>query len=145
MASVVIGLFPPDRVSVSFPYDTKIISALKAIAGHRWNPAQKLWTFPRNDSVVTELRRIFAGTSLDIDPALTGDTKPSTAGRLRVSRAHPVDDSLFLLQRELRLRNYSHKTIKAYRSCVRSRRVNGGRLWSIWLSGRGSRPLSSIR
>jgi len=44
----------------------------------------------------------------------------SAVGNKRPSEASSGQPLLGILSREMRLRNYSHKTIKAYRSCVRS-------------------------
>ena len=119
MAHIGITVFSSDRLAVKFPYDERVISSLKAITGHRWEPGTKAWTFPRTPEVVALLRRIFAGHELDIAPDLFS-ANPSSRS-VPPSPAQPGDeDPLVLLQKELRLRNYSQKTIKAYRSCIRS-------------------------
>jgi integrase/recombinase XerD len=122
MVSVSISLSPPDRIAVRFPYDAALIPVLKSISGSCWEPVGKCWTFPRAPGILDQLRRVFTGYVIELSPEL----------HLRSSAAPPPpthaqsDDPLLLLQREMRLRNYSQKTIKAYRSCVRSLIAHAG-------------------
>lgn len=112
----VVSAFSPDRLAVRFPYDERVISLLKAIPGHRWEPRERAWTFPRTSAVLDALRKVF-GPQLQIASKLSA--VPSSPVSPPTSAASS-EDPVLLLQREMRLRNYSHKTIKAYRSCVRS-------------------------
>jgi integrase/recombinase XerD len=115
-----------DRLVVRFPYDEKIVRALKAIPGHRWDPVTKAWTFPRSEQIVGELRRLFLGRPVDIDPALTVGPEGRKSGQTSELAVSSHENPLVLLQAEMRLRNYSYKTIKAYRSCVRSLIAHAG-------------------
>lgn len=116
MASVTIGPFPPDRIAVRFPYIAALIPRLKVVPGHRWDPGTKSWTFPRTPDILAVLRDIFVGYECAVSPDLLSGGAPAPVA----SVSPPADDPLLLLQREMRLRNYSHKTIKAYRSGIRS-------------------------
>jgi integrase len=116
VAFVIIGPFPPDRIAVRFPYTAALIPRLKAIPGLRWDPGSKSWTFPRTPDILNELRGIFAGYECEVSPDLLSFNDAAPAA----SVSPPATDPLLLLQREMRLRNYSHKTIRAYRSGIRS-------------------------
>jgi SWI/SNF-related matrix-associated actin-dependent regulator of chromatin subfamily A-like protein 1 len=45
-----------DLIQVRFPYDPKMIQAIKAIQGRRWNPKEKFWTVPNLSSSRAALR-----------------------------------------------------------------------------------------
>lgn len=122
MAAVAILPLPPDRIAVRFPYDRKTIEQLKGLPGHRWDPAGRVWTFPRTPEMLVSLRRVFAGRDVEVSVELF----PSSAAPKTSPAATSVpvvgpdgQDPVQLLRREMRLRNYSPKTIKAYGSCVR--------------------------
>ena len=110
---------------MKFPYDTNIIPSLKAIAGHRWHPSEKYClpavrpdrlrqagSFRQNENILTKLTKIFENTKLEIDLSLK-DEIPNKTNKIQ-------SDDLDAFRKELRLQNCSHKTIKAYLSCLRS-------------------------
>ena len=45
MARIQISHDSSGRIIVSFPYDPLLISTVKTIAGLRWHPAEKHWSF----------------------------------------------------------------------------------------------------
>jgi len=118
-------IFPTNgnRIGVKFPYDEKVISKLKTIPQHQWHPDKKIWSFPSKQEVYVQLLKTFEGKKVQIDTTLTEkfrkNTKATTENKLN---SVPTNDDEIIQQvrKELRLRNYSHKTIKAYTSCLRS-------------------------
>lgn len=108
---------PPDRIAVRFPYDPAYPPRLRRITGYRWNDEKKVWTFPLTAEAVAAVRRVFQQDRIHLDPRIERmlNTSQSPA-----PPAHPpVSQDLETLRREMRLRNYSLKTIKAYQSCLR--------------------------
>jgi hypothetical protein len=80
------------RIKVSFPYNPKRIAKLKKLAGYKWHPEERYWSFPYSDAVLEKILLIFNGERVDVDPALY----------------------LEPLRKELISRKYSRKTVKAY-------------------------------
>jgi site-specific recombinase XerD len=118
MAAVVLLPLPPDRIAVRFPYDRRIKDRLKLIRGSRWDPDGRQWTFPRTSYVLSLLRDVFRDGTLEIPPGLVPEVVP--AAPLNPSGPSNLSaDPVILLRREMRLRNYSPKTVKAYSSCLR--------------------------
>ena len=101
-----------ERISVSIPFNEKIIVQLKTIPGHRWDAKEKQWNFPAKENTREQLRKILGDANITV-PTLLQPKPQQTPKEIN----HPDIDAL---RKELRLRNYSHKTIKAYLSCLRS-------------------------
>lgn len=78
-------------LGVRFAFDRAAVAAVRAIPGRRWNPTEGRWTVPNTPESRARLAEIFPESDDD--------------GSLRAR----------LLQ-ELRIRRYSPRTIKAYRS-----------------------------
>jgi hypothetical protein len=74
MAEVNISKDLYGRIAVSFPYDSSIITKIRAIESRRWHPVEKNWTFPNRNGVLEKIE------SLDLG--------------VFVSQAHPVICSL---------------------------------------------------
>lgn len=117
-------LIPPERIGLKIPFDNLKASQFRAIPGHRWESGMQCWSFPRTREVLDQLLAAYRTDwrILDSDVAeafgFTKSAKPdpprSSNPRLESSR------DLELMQRELRIRNYSPRTIKTYGSCVRT-------------------------
>ncbi len=80
-----------NKVIVRLPYSQELIRKLKTISGRKWNPEGKYWEVPYDESLVPKLQALF-GKNLIIDPYFY----------------------LIPLQKELSIRRYSKRTIKAY-------------------------------
>jgi site-specific recombinase XerD len=91
-----IGLDGENQISVRVPYHEQYISEMKSIQGHRWNPAEKYWSFPYSRENYERLADIFQGEELLVDPLF--------------KKNHTLEE----LSRELISRRYSLKTVKAY-------------------------------
>jgi len=87
------------KITLTVPYNPIHIKKLKSIKGHRWNPKEKCWIFPKSDDVIKQLFNIFKGKNLWADPSL---------------RQEKEDNIFEDLRKEMVSRKYSPKTIKAY-------------------------------
>jgi hypothetical protein len=63
------------KIKVIVPYNPIYIKKLKDIKGHRWNPEEKCWFFPKSDNIIERLIYIFKTENLWIDPTLKRDNK----------------------------------------------------------------------
>ncbi|MEW6375931.1 MAG: site-specific tyrosine recombinase/integron integrase [Thermodesulfobacteriota bacterium] len=107
MAVPNISKYLSGRIVVSFPYDSSIITKIKALEGRRWHPVEKHWSFPNTDSILEKILKVFGDKEVQIDPALT----PPSPLNLRGERGELAFEDL---RRELVSRKYSYKTIKGY-------------------------------
>jgi len=82
-----------NRLKLIFPYNPVYIAEIKTIWGSRWHPEEKCWSVPYSAGLVEKLQSIFEKEDdVKFDPLVYLET----------------------LRRELNLRKYSQKTIKAY-------------------------------
>jgi site-specific recombinase XerD len=91
-----------DRLIVVLPYTPERVEKIKTIPGRWWHAEEKYWTVPASEETVERLLALFAGESVELDPAL----RP--VGEV-------VQETLRAVEEELKLRSYSPKTHKAYR------------------------------
>jgi integrase/recombinase XerD len=117
-------LVPPDRIGVSIPFSDLIVDRLKTVVGHRWEERGQFWSFPRTRETLDKLLAVFRTDWRVLDPSVAeafGFTKAATVKQASdpLATAKPRND-IEMLRRELRIRNYSPKTIKSYESCVHS-------------------------
>ncbi|MEA3432062.1 MAG: phage integrase N-terminal SAM-like domain-containing protein, partial [candidate division WOR-3 bacterium] len=108
------------EIAVVLPFNPVHIEKVKKIKGHRWNPKEKCWTFPRSKDTIISLLDIFRDKNVWIEPSLksvvgqtfTGSAESHKNGSRKLQLAYIT---LFEdLRRELVSRKYSSKTIKAY-------------------------------
>jgi len=119
-----IFLIPQDRLGVTIPFNESTIRRLKTIPGHRWESDQQCWSFPRSREALERVLAVFRTDwrILDRDVAEAfGFTIPSKVKQPPVSPTPSQAKSILqVFEQELRIRNYSPKTIKSYLSCLRS-------------------------
>jgi integrase/recombinase XerD len=119
-----IFLSPPDRIAVRIPFDESTIQRLKSVPGYRWESEKNYWSFPRTRGALEQLLAALRidWHQLDHEVAVgLGLIKSTSPQPQRVLPSPPPAPSdLEALGRELRIRDYSPKTIKAYESSVRS-------------------------
>ncbi|MGA9115319.1 MAG: site-specific integrase [Bacteroidota bacterium] len=116
-----------DRFALKVPYDETLLPQLRRVEGARWMPAIRSWTFPLETATLRRVLAILPDHHPVLDTQLTArlarvtDHTPLPFQK-PVPAASPsrTGDVIELLEKEMRLRNYSHRTIKAYRSCIRS-------------------------
>ena len=80
-----------NKVIIRVPYNQELINKVKTISGRRWNPNGKFWEVPYDESLIPKIQTLF-GENLIIDPNFY----------------------LLPLQKELKIRKYSVRTIKSY-------------------------------
>ncbi len=90
------------RLRVTFAYDPDIVVKIKTISGYKWHKDEKYWSFPFSEAKIKKLVKTFGGENVNIDPKLIDQPKKA--------RMQMLSD----LERELQIRKYSPKTIKAY-------------------------------
>ena len=61
------------KIKVIVPYNPIYIKKMKDIKGHRWNPEEKCWFFPKSDNIIEQLIDIFKDEDMWIDPSLRKD------------------------------------------------------------------------
>jgi hypothetical protein len=119
-----IFLIPQDRLGVSIPFNEPTIRRLNTIPGCRWESEKQCWSFPRSREVLERVLAVFRTDwkCLDRDVAEAfGFTKPAQVKPSQLSPAPAQSKTtLLVFEQELRIRNYSPKTIKSYTSCLRS-------------------------
>jgi integrase/recombinase XerD len=114
----------PDRIGVKFQFDETKVDQLNAIPDHRWDNEGNYWTFPRTRESLEKILAVFRTDWRVLDPDVAEALGLTKSSRLAV----PVKPqlrarsswNLEIVRRELKIRNYSPKTIAAYTSCIRS-------------------------
>jgi integrase/recombinase XerD len=117
-------LSQPDRIGVRFSHDDRITERLRAIPGHRWESIKGCWTFPRTRQSLDMLLAAFRTDWRILDREVAeafGLIRPATSRERQQlpARAREAPD-VEIVRRELKIRNYSPKTIKTYLSCIRT-------------------------
>lgn len=56
------------RLIVCLPYSRDLVMKIKTVAGRRWHQGEKYWTIPHTDLALDDLRGLFAGEPIDVDP-----------------------------------------------------------------------------
>lgn len=92
-----------DRLLVRFSFSPARLAAIRAIPGRRWDPTRRTWSVPGGEASLKALRAAF-GDALHVLPA------PDD---------HWRQQALLDAVAHLRLRGYSPRTVKAYRSHMR--------------------------
>jgi integrase/recombinase XerD len=119
-----IFLIPQDRLGVAVPYSDSIIRRIKMIPGYRWESDRQCWSFPRSREAIERVLAVFRTDwrSLDREVAEAfGFIKPAEAKLAAVAAvSSQTKSTLQVFEQELRIRNYSPKTIKSYTSTLRT-------------------------
>lgn len=92
-----------ERLSIKIPYDLELISKVKQVSGRRWNKEAKFWHVAYDWKVFEEVKKVFKGHSLTIDPNIDWGLP-----------AH-LQKEMDTLERQLVLERKSYATIKAYK------------------------------
>jgi integrase/recombinase XerD len=94
------------NIRVVFAFNKKHIEMIKKIQGRKWDPSLKCWILPHTNAVINELRSIFGINNLIIDTGIENYVQESK----RKNRHYDFE----LVENELKLKGFSHKTIKVY-------------------------------
>lgn len=88
-------------LSVKFPYSVENVEKIKKVAGRKWIESDKIWIIPDNEERTKLLCRLFGKDNIFFEN-------------------YEYDkDTMIALKNELKLKNYSVKTQKAYLGHVR--------------------------
>jgi integrase/recombinase XerD len=103
-----------ERLKLSFPYDREIIGLVKTIPGARWDPGENCWHVSLLAGPVEKLNRKFEGTLVfEEGKGRQGDGEKGRQGEERKKDLVPGE---FI--KTLTLKNYSHNTIRTYKSML---------------------------
>lgn len=139
MLKVYIGKRTKDHLLVSFKYNARIINRIKSISGKRWDQQAKVWYVPYTLENVERLIAIFDKCIVTVHPLLLNECSPlrewlksnQQANVSSFRQKKNGDDSEFEVTQmwdiptwgedekrrlilQLRSRDYSPKTMKAY-------------------------------
>ena len=108
MNEIQLFLKRPCRIGVRFSYRESLVSSLRVINDAQWHDSERIWSVPLTLESLSALREAFRPqkVTIEIDPEIDAHLKGEA--------------DCDLMRKELRLRNYSLKTSKAYRSCIRT-------------------------
>lgn len=89
-------------IKITFDYDPDIVSKIKTVDGRWYHRNERYWRFPNSKDTIDNIIDLFGRSNVVIAPETGYGT--------------PVDYEALLadLLRELKIRHYSRKTIKAY-------------------------------
>ena len=91
MARIYISKDKTGQIVITFAYDPLLVTKIKTIPGHGWNPAEKLWSFSNTHGTLEKILEVFEGKEIHIDLALQG-----TFPDLRTERSGVVESGLSL-------------------------------------------------
>ena len=95
-------------LAVRFPYDTKIVGAMRTVPGRRWSAGDQAWLIPNGRAEGERLLNALYDTGM-FSLFDSSDTR----------RDDSFDETLHALGRALESRHYSPRTIQAYAHWVR--------------------------
>ena len=124
--SVSIRLDNFGRLLVHFPFSRVILDKIRMIDGREWHPEIGYWSIPASAENLNLLSSIFSGERICYDAKVSELIKTSNLAEPEIIAIdiEPVEGTLQLfdaasMEKELRLRGYSHKTVKAYIGHIR--------------------------
>ena len=82
-----LTIYKPGVVKVDMPYDKNVISSLKKIPGHRWNPTKSMWTIPLE--FVSQLYDLEDASMIMASPEIMAELKKNTGGFIQMWRIRP--------------------------------------------------------
>ena len=119
------------RLALRFPYDRATIEQVRSIPGRRWDRDAGHWTVPSDAATLERLRATFGSRlspargvlelpgDADVAPGDSDSPGPSAAAPGAAALEAAFEAVLGQVRQELRLRNYSRKTERAYVSHLR--------------------------
>lgn len=112
------------RISFTSPFSRDQVSKIKTIKGRRWYPNDRYWAVPYTEETVKYLTRVFVegvfveSSTLTKDSNFTNETdqlgNTKETKESLPSMSDRTSELILLVRKELELRGYSDKTIKAY-------------------------------
>jgi site-specific recombinase XerD len=110
--TITITVGSTDSLHIRIPYNLAYIECIRQITGRRWEPQLKVWIIPYTIDAVQEFISQFDPNDVHITPELWIESEDLQ--RWKASRGNNNSWSKEPLQKALKLRGYSRKTIKAY-------------------------------
>lgn len=108
------------RIVVAFAYDPRLVSAVRSVAGRRWDPVARVWTLPRTGEALNVLL-VRLGAIDDLDVEMAPDLAHLVDQPYRAAEhggdadiPNQVGLTLKLVSERMRLRGYSPRTRKNY-------------------------------
>ena len=115
MAKILLEKATEGQIKIRFGYAPELVEKIKKINGRSWHPEEKYWTIPEKDEAVQQLLLVFAEDEISIDPRLRSIVTP-----LFLQQPAPGEDKILRnVEKEIKLRGYSQRTIKAYCGDIR--------------------------
>lgn len=103
-----------DLLFIFFEYDPVKIEKIKKIQGRYWDSVRKHWVIPYRKLVVQEFVSLFSQECIEVHCNSVKELKKLS---LELANAK-ITETLFLLEKELKLKGYSYKTCKAYKGHI---------------------------
>jgi len=100
--NVYIRISSENRFFLKFPYDRALIPELKDIPGYSWHPESGEWSFPFEQKNIFTIRELFHAYAIIPD------------SEIKIHFQDKPEKKLLRLFKEMQVRKYSRKTIKAY-------------------------------
>ena len=118
-----IFLSQPNRIGLLIPSNDLATERLKSIPGHSWDATRKIWTFPKTreslDKLLAALRTDWRSLDREVVDAFHLADSPRRQEPRQASVQVRQSADLEEMRKEMSLRNYSQKTLKAYLGSVR--------------------------
>ncbi|WP_408894389.1 tyrosine-type recombinase/integrase [Paenibacillus taichungensis] len=114
--TITITVGSTDSLHIRIPYNLAYIQCIRQITGRRWEPQLKVWIIPYTIDAVQEFISQFDPKDVHITPELWIESEDLQCWK--ASRGNNNSWSKEPLQKALKLRGYSRKTIKAYSNQV---------------------------
>lgn len=94
MKEIIISKINDNKLSVKFKYDDEIIKKVRTLKGSAWNYKKKYWEITKTENTIEIIKKLFSDHKIIFD----------------------INYYLYDLIKELRIINYSIRTIKSYYS-----------------------------
>ncbi len=112
------------QLAITMPYDAAMISAIKKVADHRWDPERKTWNFPNTRTHADLVLKALHATGLFSAPVVETAAKlgPKDLFIDNAYREAPIDTQAPFMQRylaALTARHYSDRTKESYEKWLR--------------------------
>ena len=103
------------QLLLSFDYNEETVRKIKTIRGREWNPGEKKWILPDNESTMIRINELFSNTEI-LDYRQNNDNDIESDFFMELPRHNDIMD---MLRDKLKLGGFSTKTIKSYLGHIR--------------------------
>ena len=107
-----VGAVNNKELYIKFAYDEEKVRKVKIISGRRWEPKEKYWTSPYTEENINKIVEIFSLNTINFHKSI--DVSCTTA-KLKKT----LDEIEIEVDKHLKLKGYSKKTIKSYKNNVK--------------------------